>query len=161
MAEEVVVFISHRGEDGAVAKSIANHLASKGLGVYLDVIDLALVKDGPELGDYLKARLGECSQLLAVISAATKGSWWVPWEIGVATERNYRIATFLTEGVPTPGYLQKWPYLRTRQDLDKYVVESKHAQVQVLAKSGGVITKRTRAEVARDFHRSLKRALGQ
>lgn len=155
--------MSHRRDDAAVAKSVADRLKLRGLGVYLDVVDPILVKDGPDLGEYLRARLGECSQLLAVVSAATQGSWWVPWEIGVATEKTYRIATFMTQDVSTPGYLQKWPYLRTAEDLDVYAELSKRSEAEILAKAQvpGRVLESLRASAVSDFHRTLKRALRQ
>lgn len=163
MATGPTVFVSHKNEDAAVARRVSDRLKLRGLATYLDTIDPVLGKDGPELGDYLRAKLGECSQLLAVVSPATQGSWWVPWEIGVATEKSYFIATFLTQPVTTPTYLQKWPYLRTDQDLDVYADVSKRAHQEIVAKSQatGRILESMRASAATDFHRVLKKALGQ
>lgn len=163
MATTITVFVSHKQEDARLALGIGERLKVNGLGYYLDVVDQQLTKDGPDLGDYLRRKLGECDQLLAVVSGATKFSWWVPWEIGVATEKNYRIATFLKEDIDTPGYLQKWPYLRNAQHIDEYARLSKVVQAEVLAKAQipGRILESERSAGARDFHRLLKRSLGQ
>lgn len=158
----LTVFVSHKSEDAYPAKHVAQQLASHGIGSYLDVADETLVGDGPELGDYLRRRLAECQQLLAVVSAVTQHSWWVPWEIGVATERNYRIATFLTQDVRTPSYLQKWPYLRNDRDIALYAQTCKEFEADLVAKSQtGRILESLRASTARDFHKVLKRRLGQ
>src|SRR6266851_8187582 len=117
----IKVFISHKKEDAEQAAAVAAHLTAGGLSVYLDVIDGQLGKSGPDLADYIRAQLDNCTQLLAVISAQTQASWWVPWEIGVATEKERFLASFVSGNATVPEYLAKWPYLRTRADLDKYV----------------------------------------
>src|SRR5258708_2308232 len=115
----VKVFVSHKKEDSEQASAISTYLVSSGLQVYLDVIDAQLGKSGPDLADYIRAQLDQCTQLLAVISAQTKASWWVPWEIGVATAKERFLASFVSGNATVPEYLMKWPYLRTRADLEK------------------------------------------
>lgn len=127
----VKVFVSHKKEDAEQAASVAAHLSARGLGVYLDVIDAQLTKSGPDLADYIRAQLDQCTQLLAVISARTQASWWVPWEIGVATEKGRFLASFVSGTASVPEFLLKWPYLRTSADLDKYAAESKRAELLV------------------------------
>ena len=157
----IKVFISHKQEDAKVAGEIANYIKPKGLDVYLDVIDSQLGRDGPDLADYIRDQMEKCTQLLAVLSANTRVSWWVPWEIGVATEKERFLASFISDNTPVPEYLQKWPYLRTRSDLDRYVEESKRAEllVESRTRSGYVSTARTTG--FRSFHSSLKAALRQ
>jgi len=75
----VKVFISHKKEDAEQAGAIAYHLTANGLLVYLDVIDAQLGKSGPDLADYIRAQMDKCTQLLAVISAHTQASWWLPY----------------------------------------------------------------------------------
>lgn len=157
----VKVFISHKKEDSQEAGRIAGHLRLNGLDVYLDVIDTQLTKSGPDLADYIRAQLDGCTQLLAVISAQTQASWWVPWEIGVATEKERFLASFVSGNAVIPEFLQKWPYLRTQADLDVYVRESKRAQllVEQSVQKGHVAS--ARAQGFRTFHTSLKASLGQ
>ena len=97
------------GEDAEQAASVAAHLSARSLGVYLDVIDAQLTKSGPDLADYIRAQLDQCTQLLAVISARTQASWWVPWEIGVATEKGRFLASFVSGTASVPEFLLKWP----------------------------------------------------
>lgn len=156
------VFISHKKEDADAAGEIAAYLRTNGLSVYLDIIDSQLNKSGPDLADYIRHQLGQCTQLLAIISTRTQASWWVPWEIGVATEKERFLASFVSPEVSTiPEYLEKWPYLRNRFDLDVYIRESKKAQSLVEDRVQKGFTTTARADGFRSFHTSLKAALGQ
>lgn len=155
------VFISHKQEDAKIAGEIAAYVKIKGLDVYLDVIDTQLGRDGPDLADYIRKRLDECTQLLAVLSANTRVSWWVPWEIGVATEKERFLASYVADNATVPEFLQKWPYLRTRQDLDRYVEESKRAELLVESRIRSGYSTTARATGFRSFHTSLKSALHQ
>ena len=157
----VKVFISHKNEDAVLAGQIAKYLGGNGLDVYLDVIDAQLSKSGPDLADYIRAQLAKCTQLLAVISPNTQTSWWVPWEIGVATEKERFLASYISGGAAVPEFLQKWPYLRSESDLATYVKESKQTEflVEDRVQKGHRAT--ARADGFREFHRVLKAALRQ
>lgn len=158
----VKVFISHKQEDAQLAAAVAGHLRTNGLPVYLDVIDAQLGKSGPDLADYIRAQLEQCTHLLAVISAKTGASWWVPWEIGVATEKERFLASYVADNQTVPEYLAKWPYLRSQSDLDIYIRESKHAELLVENRvQKGATTIIARAQGFRSFHTSLKASLGQ
>lgn len=157
----VKVFISHKKEDAVQAALIAKYLSVNGLRVYLDAIDLQLEKSGPDLADYIRAQLDECTQLLAVISTQTQASWWVPWEIGVATEKERFLASFISGNATVPDYLAKWPYLRTNADLDVYIRESKRAERDVEDRVQRGQRTTARAYGFRSFHTSLKASLGQ
>jgi TIR domain-containing protein len=155
------VFISHKQEDSTTAGAVAAYLRAHGLDVYLDVIDVQLAKNGPDLADYIRGQLERCTQLLAVISSRTGSSWWVPWEIGVATEKERFLASFVADNSAVPEYLVKWPYLRTQSDLDIYIRESKRAQFLVedrIQKGDGATARLTGF---RSFHSALKTSLGQ
>src|SRR6478735_12264138 len=122
------IFISHQKLDGALAGQIASRLkVVHQIDVYLDLIDPAVSKTGDKLGEHLREQLGKCDQLLAVVSAKTKESWWVPWEIGISTEKDQPIATYAGDNTLLPEYLRKWPYLKNDSDLDAYAAASKQA----------------------------------
>ncbi|MBX9822475.1 toll/interleukin-1 receptor domain-containing protein [Afipia birgiae] len=157
----VKVFISHKNEDTVQAGAVAAHLQSNGLNVYLDVIDRQLDKSGPDLADYIRQQLEQCTQLLAVISPRTQASWWVPWEIGVATEKERFLASFVSDNATVPEFLVKWPYMRTKQDLDIYIRESKKAQLLVEERLQRGYPTTARATGFRSFHTSMKASLGQ
>ncbi len=157
----VKVFISHKNEDAVQASRIANYLMVNGLEVYLDVIDAQLGRSGPDLAEYIRAQLDKCTQSLAVISARTQASWWVPWEIGVATEKERFLASFISDNASVPEYLAKWPYMRTQPDLDKYIQESKRAELLVESQIQKGYRSTARGTAFRSFHTSMKAALRQ
>lgn len=156
------IFISHKRTDTILAQRIATRFrVTHSIESYLDVIDPYI--DGPveRLADHIRSEMGKCTQLLAVVSSTTTSSQWVPWEIGVATEKDFPLATFSVEGVAPPEFLRKWPYLRTDADLDAYARVSKQADV-ALASNRRVLTEATaRSTSTKSFYSDLRRALGQ
>lgn len=156
------VFISHQRADTTFALDVSNRLrVSHGIDSYLDVIDPDASTKGDKLGDHVRAELGKCTQLLAVVSVATKGSWWVPWEIGLSTERDQPIATYAKDATPLPEYLKKWPYLKTDADLDKYAIASKAAQQVYLVKKMVLTEGIARQSGTQEFYSRMRAALGQ
>jgi hypothetical protein len=158
------VFISHQVTDSALAGRIDARLRlTHGVSTYLDLRDPHATTAGDDLGEYLRRTMGTCSHLLAVVSPATQTSWWVPWEIGVATEKDYPISTFT--GGPTaslPEYLRKWPYLKNDAELDLYVTKARVAErTVVLSENLGRSRTASQRNATREFHLSLKSALGQ
>ncbi|MBN9471793.1 MAG: toll/interleukin-1 receptor domain-containing protein [Bosea sp.] len=155
------VFISHKKEDSGTATEIAAYLKLNGMDVYLDTIDSQLALSGPDLADYIREQLEKSTQLLAVISPVTQASWWVPWEIGVATEKERFLASFVANNAAVPEYLAKWPYLRSRSDLDVYIRESKKAQMVVEERTRSGYRTTAQATGFRSFHTNLRAALRQ
>ncbi len=156
------IFISHQQADTALAASIAKRLwLYHTINSYLDVIDPESSKKGDQLGDHIRDELGKCDQLLAVVSYATKGSWWVPWEIGVATEKDYPIATYAGDKTSLPEYLKKWPYLQSEQELDVYAKVSKQAHETYVNNKRHLNEEVSRKSGRRLFYRQLREKLGQ
>lgn len=156
------VFISHKQEDATPAAAVSQRLKANGMPSYLDLFDPD-AKDGPELAEYLRARLGRCQGLMAVVSNKTITSWWVPWEIGVATERDMPMATFSYEHVNVPSYLRKWPYLTRLEQIDSYARLAKEQleQRRVLVEKGQVGRERADFLPGRAFNSALRVRLGQ
>ena len=162
----VRVFVSHQRKDSSLASHVASQIRLRGLDTYVDVIDDALVKDGPQLADLLLARMNECQQLMAVVSTTTKESWWVPWEIGVGSEKGFRMASHSEHYVVLPSYLKKWPELHSNADISKYCSLSREIDQQirirqqrtVLSEQAGLNIRKSHAT---DFHTRLKARLGQ
>ena len=157
------VFISHQSKDEEISRKIANRLRTlHNIESYLDVIDRFI--DGPinALGDHIRNEMGKCTQLLAVVSPATQGSQWVPWEIGVATEKNFPLATYCSGQQPTLEFLRKWPYLSNEADLDSYAEISKTVNAvrvqKLMSTSSNALARNLTTP---DFFRSLKAALRQ
>jgi len=157
------VFISHKNTDALLAEKVARRVRTNGLETYLDTIDDALVKDGPELADVLLARMGQCQQLIAVVSSQTRDSWWVPWEIGVGSEKGFRMASYSESYVSLPSYLEKWPALHTERHIDLYCEYSKQTETVLNRRMRDVLTEDRRTQVrkseALDFHKQLKAAI--
>lgn len=159
------VFVSHRQSDSDLAAQVAVQIRRNGLETYVDVIDDALIKDGPQLSDHLLARMDQCHQLLAVVSNTTKNSWWVPWEIGVGSEKGFRMASYSREFVDLPSYLEKWPTLHSTGDIATYCRLSKKADAELRQREGTVVTEASRIRIrkseALDFHTRLRAQLGR
>ena len=157
------VFISHKKEDSYEAKQIEKYLQKyKDVLCYLDILDSALLSNsGDDLGEYFREKLSECTHLMAIISENTKLSWWVPFEIGIATEKQYPISTFAIQKVILPGYLKKWPYLQSYDDLDKYIRIALDTHPHILREGLQKMAATKRGLYTRTFHENLKRALGQ
>jgi hypothetical protein len=156
------VFISHKNEDSAGATALCNRLKANGVDSYVDVLDPD-AKDGPDLADYLREKLKICHGLVAVVTAKTNSSWWVPWEIGVASERDMPLATFSYDQSDIPSYLKKWPYLTRLEHIDQY---AKIASSQILTRTR-VLKESNQSTASAEyisgstFNRALKKALGQ
>ncbi len=159
------VFISHKNTDSLLAKKVAGRVQYNGLNTYLDTIDDLLIKDGPDLADHLLRRMSECDQLIAVVSQQTMNSWWVPWEIGVGSEKSFRMASFSRSSVSLPSYLKKWPELHTDQDVDLYCKFSKATERSVSGQLREAFSPERRTRIvkqgAESFHRTLMTRLSR
>lgn len=157
------VFVSHKSSDSGKALEVANVLKDAGHTVYLDIIDDGRLRNGRELSDYLRECLTKCDSLIAVISNATQASWWVPWEIGVATEKDYPLSSFVTDGTSPPEYLRKWPVLKSLSDVAQFaqLVKSVETRARSLRLSQNKSSTDSKRIAASEFHAQLKSKLGQ
>lgn len=156
------VFISHQSADTAVAHRIANRLQNRhGIGYYLDVIDPFMNGKGEDLATHIRKEMGKCTQLLAVISYNTLASQWVPWEIGVATEKDFPLATYSDATTLPPEFLRRWPYLRNEAELDQYAAASQTADSVLGMESYSTSLSERRSLATRSFYTSLRTRLGQ
>ncbi|PPE80521.1 toll/interleukin-1 receptor domain-containing protein [Kaistia algarum] len=155
------IFISHQVMDSTLATRISSRLRlNHSIDSYLDVIDPG-IKRGEDLAMHIQAEMGKCTHLLAVVSSSTRLSWWVPWEIGVATEKDYPLATYLSNVTEVPEYLRKWPYLVSDHDLDIYAIASK-ASTENLTESRKIASESVaRIRSTRQFYAAIRGKLGQ
>lgn len=160
----IKVFISHQQRDSVEALRIGWRLKHiHGIEYYLDVVDEYIDGSVNDLAAHIRKQMGACTQLLALFSKATQDSWWVPWEIGVATEKEFPLATYSVNATIPPEYLRKWPYLRNLEDVDQYAAASKQV-APIYDSVRGYVTESAsiaRAGGAKEFYRDLKRRLGQ
>lgn len=85
----------------------------------------------------------------------------MPWEIGIATEKDFPLATYAGGYSTIPEYLRKWPYLRSATDLDMYVAASKAAANDFQIKRSYLVEATARSRSTKEFYRVLKGSLGQ
>lgn len=157
----IKVFLSHQSADSVLAGRIAYRLRTvHGIDCYLDTID-PNIQRGEDLAAHIRSEMGMCTQLLAIVSQKTATSQWVPWEVGVATEKDYPLATFAGDSVMPPEFLRKWPYLRSDADLDRYAAVSKQAESALQRKSMIYNRVDARRDTTREFYRELRASLGQ
>lgn len=157
----VKVFISHQRADSVLATAVAVRLRTQhGIDSYCDVIDTTRTR-GEDLADHIRAHMNTCSQLLAVVSPATATSQWVPWEVGVATEKDYPLATFAGESALPPEFLRKWPYMRTWTELDDYARISKGAEQSFATNRRYTADSLARSRSTKSFYTELRAALRQ
>lgn len=159
----IKVFLSHQSADSTIATYVARRLKnSHDIDAYLDVIDPYIGRPGEDLAAHIRKQMGSCTQLLAVVSESTKASQWVPWEIGVATEKDFPLATFAANGAMPPEFLRKWPYLRTDADIDHYALASKSARNTFVRKRGANFSESAALSSSTgEFFSALRRGLGQ
>lgn len=165
------VFISYRHTDRDHALKIDQRLKMAGIVTYLDVLDEESRNGADEITNIITKRMSECTHLLAIISDDTSKSWWVPFEIGEATYAENRIATFQLNVLDyqLPSYLKKWPKIKSLNQMDNFITSYKgdmkytpmmenisgNEDYQRIYKARGFTT------TPDEFHRALKRSLGQ
>lgn len=162
------VFISHQQADQERATQISHYLRHYHLiDSYLDVVDSKIgTKKGPDLAEHVRKQMDSCDSLLAVVSYETAKSQWVPWEIGIATEKDFPLATYSDAVLPLPEFLQKWPYMKSMSELDKYARAvnrmAGRSRTTALGRSYSPeeFNKAIR-ESSKDFYRDLSIDLGQ
>lgn len=156
------IFISHKKEDESAALDVKNALVECGVEAYLDLLDNTISGDGEKLTKHIKGKLSECTDVIVVLSEQTKKSWWVPFEIGMATQKDMPIANYLLSAQTLPDYLEFWPRLKNRRDILMYVETRKQIANQVLqerAFSHGAYQYANQESEVQKFYSELKRKL--
>lgn len=137
------VFISHRKSDTDAAKAIALYLKYQGVDIYFDEYD-RLLSAAVAAGEtklvvqYIQMGISFSTHLLGVISPDTKGSWWVPFEIGLAWQRDKElsVAYLLLDNVDhLPEYLQITKNIKDRYELRNWVKKEFDREILLERKS--------------------------
>lgn len=172
------VFISYRHIDRMTAFQIAHQFDANNIKYYLDVTDDES-KSTDDITEVITQNIKKSTHLLAIISPNTSGSWWVPFEIGQATISNRRICSYAVTNSSLdlsgmsfrflanhlPDYLQKWPVLVSRADLDKFIQQYNADNISsgIEDSRGGMFDSLNRSELTKagadNFHKNLKRQL--
>lgn len=154
------VFLSHKREDKQETLQIAEYLRSHKIICYVDVFDPQL-QTTDDITKILIDRIGQCTHLMAIVSENTEKSWWVPFEIGVGTEKDRRITSFQLRNVTLPDFLTKWPIMKNKVHLDTFIRFYKRDNTVVVTESLDAIGGYTSKNIftANQFHNELKASL--
>lgn len=154
------VFISHKDSDRNTALEVLNVLTSNRVEAYLDVLDNSVVQKGELLTKHIKSKLNECTDILVVMTEKTKSSWWVPFEIGMAAQKDLPTVSYLQSGVALPDYLSYWPRLKSNSDIVKYINTRLRVKRQIMAERLDQSTiYASRLSETQRFYDELKRQL--
>ena len=153
------VFISHKKEDSTLALSIQKEFTLNGISSYLDVLDSNIATGGKELTDHIKNNLNSCTDIIVVISEATKYSWWVPFEIGMSAQIDMPTACFLRSEIILPSYLSYWPRLKTVGDILKYITVRKRTRETINERYDNYSIETQKSMETRIFYENLKKEL--
>ena len=153
------VFISHKNTDSLQALLLKTAFERNHVTCYLDVLDNSINGGGKQLTDHIKENLNTCTDIIVVMSEATKESWWVPFEIGMSAQVDMPTASYLRSDVILPSYLSYWPRLRTTSDVDKYVAIRRRTAQTINEQYGHYNFSERRAIETRAFYEALKREL--
>lgn len=126
------IFVSHKSEDVAPAKKLAGKLKTLGFDIYLDAYDeqIKIAKDRP---NHIQEQIGNSTDLLVVITGNTQTSWWVPFEIGLSTALDKRIASLIFKGAgDLPSFLRKWPVIDNNRKWEIYLEELRKNRLELL-----------------------------
>ena len=119
------VFVSHRSGDDEVAEEVARCARTYGLTAWVDSDYLDPSDDGPEMASKIKRVIERSYCLMAVVSRATKSSWWVPFEIGIASDMDRFLSSYGDPVVELPSFLAAWPRVKNHTELHEWCEEVK------------------------------------
>ena len=107
----VKLAVSHALADQATARRIGSLCGELGIDCFLD-------ERGDWLAQGLHPRPEDCTHLLVVLSAATEGTWWVPFQVGRAVEREMPVMVYREDpGRSMPAFVQGQPSARGMEQL--------------------------------------------
>jgi hypothetical protein len=137
--QQPCVFLSHRLADIDTARSVAAFLTNTvDCNVYSSENDASL-KDALSVADHervvqsIDKAIDLSTHLIGIISNRTKGSWWVPYEIGGSRRAQLSIALLMLEEVSElPSYLRIARLLRDSDDLTKWATETSSVMAKAL-----------------------------
>lgn len=153
------VFLSHKREDKPKALRIGEFFKSHGIRCYIDVLDPELSTTN-DITEVIKTRVKQCTHLMAVVSDNTQKSWWVSFEIGVASELKRRITSFDTGKTTLPEFLEKWPVLSSEKHLSLFVkAYKKDVSISLEEAHGADYSMRGSIKTDQQFHENLKQSI--
>lgn len=121
-APAMPVVISYRHQDRLDAFIINERLKLEGITTRLDLFDGNTEQSTDTISELLCHSISNCTHLIAVLSQENADNWWVPFQIGAATQHNRRVSLLQCGESPLPDYLEKWPIMRAREHIDLFVL---------------------------------------
>jgi hypothetical protein len=122
-------------------RELAEVLLALGIDVYFDEFDedlqrFAAMNDPQGVVHQIDTGLQRCSHLLGIISKKTRGSWWVPYEIGSARNLDKRVGYVILDNVGwLPEYMKVSDVLRDRDGLLHWIADARGVQADSLSRS--------------------------
>ncbi len=128
--DKICFFISHKEEDVDAAIALGEHIMNDfGYNIYLDIFDRRL-QEADRMGnvdgvsDAIHDGIVFASHLLCIISAKSKDSWWIPYEIGFAKAKGVKVSSIkIKQNEFLPSYLRvsDSPVFESISELDAYL----------------------------------------
>ena len=122
--------MSHTTKDDDLAEEVAKCIRSFKLTAWVDSDHLERKHDGPGMASKIQGVIRRSYCLLAVVTSATSESWWVPFEIGVASDRDRYLSTYGDPRVALPSFLAAWPRVRDHDELHLWCEDVKQKKAR-------------------------------
>lgn len=132
------VFVSHTSGDDELADDVAKCIRTYQLSAWVDSDHMDSNNDGPDMADKIKRVIRRSYCLLAIVTSATQRSWWVPFEIGVASELSRFLSTYGEHSARIPSFLATWPRVKDHVELHRWCdyISQKKATYSPLLRDG-------------------------
>jgi hypothetical protein len=112
------VFISYALEDEVLAGQVVSALTGIGIESFLGSKDIGW---GEDIEATIRKGLASCMALIVILSEASKGSEWVPFEVGQAKAQDKLVLPLLKEeNALVPGFLSGVRHARSVADVVDY-----------------------------------------
>jgi TIR domain len=134
----LAVFISHSRLDHDKACSLADYFTQCRVDYYLDendedLQDAQTQRDHESVVSCIKRGLERCTHLVGILTENTKNSWWVPYEIGIASGRNQPCAHLIDSEISDlPAYIQIAELIVDRRGLRNWLPKEADSRRRLL-----------------------------
>lgn len=97
-------FLSYSSQDSELIQIVVRILENNGATVYVDKKDATLLGKHPrDVATTLRTRIKQTNKLVMFATEASKGSRWIPWEIGIADGVRNSTGVAIFPAVETAG----------------------------------------------------------
>ena len=138
------IFLSHISVDKPAVAAIADYITARGdIDIYLDINDddlqqAASAGNAQGVTEFIERGLSHSTHIMCLVSPATVGSWWVPYELGFAKKSGKPLATLKLKETDLPAYLEISEIINGTQSLNRYLTGVKRGLKKSI--SSGVLT---------------------